>query len=307
MKFVIFGFIVILVFTLIYFANVNNFSAEQNDIVEIAPNVVEFGVWEMVDFLVATGMSAENVQNLDEYTLKFIVSTLIDHRQSEVDWLTECFPVYNAAVTQELSSAKKCLVLEEPVVNIEYINLEVISPALSIAEWDINSNLQPFNDNIKFSTLAFWIGENSVTIFASYELTQAVNLRGRNSFSVNLGNGLLPYNYTGIALHRANLTDDWQLFSNMLPTQIPASSGAEFLGTSQLGETSFFGRKLMRGTVAMQANINPNSDIYHITLSYLHNPNNAQWQTWFHGEVSQILYLTEGRAYIAATGWRLDK
>lgn len=203
------------------------------------------------DFLLATGMTQEEINAFDSDIKEYIVSNLKDK-----------------ANTDEL----------------EYVELEVMpSPRVS----------QTLT-GISFTAYAFKSG-STIYIYPTYEFTDAKRPRGQDSFSYQLGDAMLPYNYGGTTWYFDDIINQWT-GSTSMTANMQGFNGAEYSG-DQLGTPTYAMR--IKGCAYCHASIGTGTD-KRIIMSYLYNPNKSNYSISFGIGTLGISYSSSGTVYTAA-------
>lgn len=147
---------------------------------------------------------------------------------------------------------------------------------------------------IKFYVTAFKSG-NDISIYPTYEFTTDKRPRGNDSFAIQMGDAIMPYNYGGKTWCKPYDKNDWIASDNMVAnTQV--SNGAEYSG-KQLG-TPDQSMKI-KGCAYVHAKQGSGSSNQFI-MSYMHNPNKHSYSLSFSAFGIGISYNSGGTIYTAA-------
>lgn len=158
----------------------------------------------------------------------------------------------------------------------------------------INPMANQVLSGIQFTVPVFKSG-SIVNIYPTYEFTTNKKPDGNDSFSFQLGNALLPYNYGGQIWGKDATTPTWQL-AGTLTANTQGFNGAEFSG-NQLGNPA--SPILIKGATYCHANEGSGSD-KRIIMSYMYNPNNNNYSISFSAFGIGIAYSSPNTIYTAA-------
>lgn len=182
--------------------------------------------------------------------------------------------------------------LESTSETIEYVDSENVDmPSLYV-----NQVLT----GISFSCDSFLSG-NKVYIYPTYEFTTDKKPRGEDSFSVCMGDALIPYEYGGQLWYKDDTMSDWAIGGSMVANN-QYSNSAEYSG-SQLGSPDWSMK--MKGCAYVHAQIGSGTSKQFI-VSYMYNPNKSDYSLSFNYAGFGISYTSSGTIYSAAKTFILD-
>lgn len=169
---------------------------------------------------------------------------------------------------------------------------------LKYIDIDIYNTILPMvNDvfyDITFYVSAFKSG-NVIYIYPTYEFTADHRPRGRDSFSFQLGNAMMPYNYGGQLWYKDYSMQNWAV-AGSLTANNQGFNGAEYSG-SQLGSPDWSMK--FRGSTFVHAQVGSGTD-KRIIMSYMHNPNRHSYSIAFSIGGVGITYNSSGTVYTNA-------
>lgn len=182
--------------------------------------------------------------------------------------------------------------LESSSEPIEYVGCEEVEmPAMYV-----NQVLS----GIKFDCDSFLAG-NTVSIYPTYEFTTDKRPRGEDSFSVCIGDALVPYGYGGQVWYKDSTMSNWAVGGSMVANN-QFSNGAEYSG-AQLG-TPGWAMKI-KGCAYVHAQVGSGTSKQCI-LTYMHNPNKASYSLSVNYGGFGIVYHSSGTIYSAAQTYILE-
>lgn len=182
--------------------------------------------------------------------------------------------------------------LESTSEPIEYVDSENVEmPALYVNQ--VLSGINFYCDS--------FLSGNTVYIFPTYEFTDDKKPRGKDSFSVCVGDALIPYEYGGRLWYKDYPMSDWAVAGDMVANN-QYSNGAEYSGT-QLGSPDWSMK--MKGCAYIHAQVGSGTS-RQLILSYMHNPNMANYTLSLNYGGIGIVYNSSGTIYSAARTFILD-
>ena len=153
---------------------------------------------------------------------------------------------------------------------------------------------------INFYCDSFLAG-NRVRIYPTYEFTREIKPVGQDSFSVFMGDALIPYGYGGQVWYMDSTMDDWEVGGSMIANN-QFSNGAEYSG-NQLGSPSWSMK--IKGCAYIDAQVGAGTS-KQVILSYMHNPDGANYSLTFNAGAFGIAYNSSETIYSAARTFILD-
>lgn len=170
--------------------------------------------------------------------------------------------------------------------DIEYFSTEEISaptPRTNQVLSDISFSVSSFKSN------------NTVYVYPTYEFTADKKPAGKDSFSFQFGDALMPYEYGGQVWYKDYTMSDWKLGGSMTANG-QGFNGAEYSG-AQLGSPDWSMK--MKGCAYAHAQIGSGTD-KRIIMSYMHNPNGKSYSITFSYGAVGITYNSSDTIYTAA-------
>lgn len=150
--------------------------------------------------------------------------------------------------------------------------------------------------NISFDVYAYKSG-NTIYIYPTYEFTANKQPKGQDSFSIQMGDALIPYEYGGQIWYKDDETmSDWASVGSMV-ANTQSANGAEYSG-NQLGSPGWSMK--FKGCAYVHAQVGSGSSKQFI-MSYMHNPNKASYSISFSAYGIGITYNSSSTIYTAAT------
>ena len=182
--------------------------------------------------------------------------------------------------------------LESSSEPIEYVGCEEVEmPAMYVNQ--VLSGINFYCDS--------FLSGNTVSIYPTYEFTTDKRPRGEDSFSVCMGDALVPYGYGGQVWYKDSTMSDWAVGGSMVANN-QYSNGAEYSG-SQLG-TPDWAMKI-KGCAYVHAQVGSGTSKQFI-LSYMHNPNKVNYSLSLNYGGFGIVYNSSGTIYSASRTFILD-
>lgn len=147
---------------------------------------------------------------------------------------------------------------------------------------------------ITFKVSAFK-SSDVIYIYPTYEFTTDKKPAGNDSFSFQLGDALMPYEYGGQLWYKDDRMSNWEIVDSMTANN-QGFNGAEYSG-KQLG-TPDYSMKL-KGCAYAHAKIGSGTD-KRIIMSYMHNPQKRSYSISFSYSGVGISYSSSNTVYTAA-------
>lgn len=147
---------------------------------------------------------------------------------------------------------------------------------------------------ITFDALAFKSGD-SVHIYPTYEFTTNKKPAGNDSFSFQLGDAFMPYEYGGQLWCKDDTMSNWEVVDPLV-ANAQGPNGAEFSGT-QLGSPDWSMK--LKGCTYVYAKVGSGTD-KRIFMSYMYNPHKYSYNISFSYKGFGIQYNSANTIYTAA-------